>query len=119
MKGKEFISAALGSAFFAVPYLALSTPLAPAIIIGVSAFGASELVFSSFKKKETLKDTNISLYEKISKSKKQNKHFMQEYIGEIKKHDVIMELSYSGIAKTKYYFVWRDWGSEKTGFRNS
>ena len=38
-------------------------------------------------------------------SKKQNKHFMQEYIGEIKKHDVIMELSYSGIAKTKYYFV--------------
>lgn len=77
MKGKEFISAALGSAFFAVPYLALSTPLAPAIIIGVSAFGASELVFSSFKKKETLKDTNISLYEKISKSKKQNKQIIE------------------------------------------
>lgn len=77
MKGKEFISAALGSAFFAVPYLVLSTPLAPAIIIGVSAFGASELVFSSFKKKETLKDTNISLYEKISKSKKQNKQIIE------------------------------------------
>lgn len=73
MKGKELISAALGSAFFAVPYLALATPLAPSIIIGAAAFGASELVFSSFKPKKTLKDTNVSLYEKIVVARKENK----------------------------------------------
>ena len=76
MKGKEVISAALGSAFFAVPYLALATPLAPALIIGCAALGASELVFSSIKKKETLKETNLTLYEKLSKAKKENKQIL-------------------------------------------
>ena len=76
MKGKEVISAALGSAFFAVPYLALATPLAPALIMGCAAFGASELVFSSIKKKETLKETNLTLYEKLSKAKKENKQIL-------------------------------------------
>lgn len=76
MKGKDIISAAVGSSFFAIPYLALATPIAPALVIGASAFAATELVLSSFKKKETLKDTNISLYEKINNAKKDNKKIL-------------------------------------------
>ena len=54
MKNREIISAFVGSSFFAIPYLALSLPVLPAVLIGASAFGASELVLSGFKTKETL-----------------------------------------------------------------
>ena len=67
MKGKEIISAVVGSSFFALPYIALATPIAPALAIGASAFVASELVLSSYKPKETLKTTNFSLYTKLNK----------------------------------------------------
>ena len=76
MKGKDIMSAALGSAFFAVPYVALATPILPAVAIGAAAFTASELVLSSFKPKETLKTTNITLYEKLTKAKKENKQII-------------------------------------------
>ena len=77
MKGKDIVSAIVGSSFFALPYIALATPLAPALAIGTSAFVASELVLSSYKPKETLKDTNISLYTKINKAKKDNKKILE------------------------------------------
>ena len=76
MKNKELISAVVGSSFFAVPYLALAFPVLPALAIGCAAFGASELVLSEVKVKETLKDTNRSLYLKISKAEKQNKEIL-------------------------------------------
>ena len=76
MKGKDLVSAALGSAFFAVPYVVLATPILPAVAIGAAAFTASELVFSSFKTKETLKTTNITLYEKLTKAKRENKQIV-------------------------------------------
>ena len=76
MKNKEIVSAVLGSAFFAVPYLGLSIALAPSLVIGCAAFGASELVFSGIKGKERLKDTNRPLYLKISTAKKQNKEIL-------------------------------------------
>ena len=76
MRGKDLVSAALGSAFFAVPYVALATPIIPAVAIGAAAFTASELVFSSFKPKETLKTTNITLYEKLTKAKRENKQII-------------------------------------------
>ena len=76
MKNKEVVSAIVGSAFFAVPYLGLSFTLAPALAIGCAAFGASELVLSSIKGKETLKDTDHSLYVKLNKAKKQNKEIL-------------------------------------------
>ena len=69
MKGKEIVSALVGSSFFALPYIALATPLAPALAIGAGAFVASELVLSSYKPKETLKTTNVSLYTKLNKAK--------------------------------------------------
>ena len=72
MKNKDVVSAVVGGAFFALPYAALSIALAPSLVIGAAAFGATELVCSSFKKQETLKDTNQPLYKKISTARKQN-----------------------------------------------
>lgn len=76
MKNKEILSALLGASFFAIPYLGLSVALIPSLVMGASAFGASELVFSGVKSKITLKDTNITLYEKIVLAKKQNKEIL-------------------------------------------
>ena len=76
MKNKEIVSAFLGSAFFAVPYLGLSVAFAPSLLIGCAAFGASELMFSGVKPKLTLKDTDRPLYLKVSTAKKQNKEIM-------------------------------------------
>ncbi len=76
MRNKEIVSAVVGSAFFAVPYLGMSFALAPALAIGCVAFGASELVLSSVKGKEILKDTNRELYLKINRAKKQSKEIL-------------------------------------------
>lgn len=84
MKNKEIVSAVLGSAFFAVPYLGLSVALAPSLIIGCAAFGASELMLSGVKEKTTLKETNKTLYEKIETAKKQNKE-IQALIPKVEK----------------------------------
>lgn len=76
MKGKEIISAALGGTFFAIPYLGLSIAFAPSLIIGAAAFGASELICSSFKGKETLKNSNRTLYQRVQIARKQNKEIL-------------------------------------------
>ncbi len=76
MKNKEVVSAIVGGTFFAIPYLGLSIALAPALAIGCAAFGASELVLSGFKGKETIKDTDYDLYKKITLAKKQNKEIL-------------------------------------------
>ena len=76
MKNKEVVSAIIGSAFFAVPYVGMSIALAPALAIGCAAFGASELVLSGIKGKESLKDTDRELYNKIVKAKKQNREIL-------------------------------------------
>ena len=73
MKNKDITSALVGGAFFAIPYLGLSVALVPSLIIGGLAFGAGELMFSGFKPKLTLKDTNLSLYQKIELAKKESK----------------------------------------------
>ena len=73
MKNKEIVSAMVGSAFFAIPYLGLSVALAPALVIGGMAFGASELILSDVKNKETLRNTDKPLYLKINEAKKESK----------------------------------------------
>ena len=73
MKNKEIISALLGGTFFAIPYLGLSIAIAPSLVIGCAAYGASQLVLSGIKGKESLKETDISLYNKVNKAKRQNK----------------------------------------------
>ena len=77
MKNKEIVSAIVGSTFFAIPYVGMSIALAPALAIGCVAFGASELVLSSFKTKYNLKDADRSLYNKINDAKKQNKEILK------------------------------------------
>lgn len=76
MKNKEVVSAVLGSAFFAIPYLALSVTLLPSLAIGCAAFGASELMLSGIKGKEKLKDTDRPLYLKINTAKKESKEIL-------------------------------------------
>ncbi len=76
MRNKEVVSAIVGGTFFAVPYLGLSIALAPALAIGCVAFGASELVLSGIKSKETIKDTDYNLYKKISEAKKESKEIL-------------------------------------------
>lgn len=76
MRNKEVVSAIVGGAFFAIPYLGLSVALAPALVIGGVAFGASELVLSGVKGKESLKDTDRELYKKVVKAKEQNREIL-------------------------------------------
>ena len=75
MRNKEIVSATLGGLFFAVPYLALSAPILPSLIIGAAAFGAGELLLGD--EKLTLKDTDRKLYNILETAKKQNKRISQ------------------------------------------
>lgn len=75
MKHKDTVSALIGSAFFAVPYLALSLPILPSVLIGTSAFIAGELVLT--KNKKTLKEENFNLYKVLENAKKQNKRIIE------------------------------------------
>ncbi len=77
MKGKDILSAVLGTTFFAVPYAVLSLGLPPALLIGASAFTASELVFSSIKQKQNLKEIDRPLYMKLNNAKKQNEQIIK------------------------------------------
>ena len=91
MKNKDITSAIIGSAFFAVPYLAMSVALVPSLVIGGLAFGAGELVSSGFKPKLTLKDTNLSLYQKIELAKKENKE-IQNLIPKVERNETKEDL---------------------------
>lgn len=72
MKNKDIYSALIGSGFFALPYLALSAPLAPSLLIGAAAFAAGELVFSNKK----IKGFSKSINEIISDAKNNNKKIL-------------------------------------------
>ena len=92
MKNKDILSAFIAGAFFAVPYLGLSVAFPPSLLIGCAAFGASELVCSSVKVKETLKNTDISLYNKIQIAKKQNNKILS-FIPKVEKEQTKKNLN--------------------------
>lgn len=92
MRNKEIVSAVLGGAFFAVPYLGLSVALGPALAIGCAAFGASELMLSGVKTKTTLKDTDRPLYVKVSTAKKESKEILN-LIPKVDKEDTRKNLN--------------------------
>lgn len=69
MKNKEIVSAVIGSAFFAIPYLSLSLALAPSLLIGCAAFGASQLVLSKDKEEEIKIKTKNNKKKKIEEAK--------------------------------------------------
>lgn len=68
----EIISAVLGGVFFAVPYLALNTPILASLGFGVVAFGAGNLIFSNKKTTEIKTNSNNNLYEILKKAKNEN-----------------------------------------------
>ena len=76
MKNSSIVSAIVGTSFFAIPYLALSLPLAPALVIGAAAYGASELVFSGSRRMDSLKENNPILYNRINKACKDNAYIL-------------------------------------------
>ena len=74
MDSKNVLSAAAGGIFFAVPYLALSVPILPSLLIGGGAFVAGQLVFG--KNDSKLRKFSYSLYEQVENAKKLNKHIL-------------------------------------------
>lgn len=92
MKNKEIVSAIVGGAFFAIPYVGLSIALIPSLVIGATAFGASELVFADTKVKEDLKSSNKPLYVKVNQAKKQNKEIL-DLIPKVEKEEVRKNLN--------------------------
>ena len=98
MKNKDTVSAIIGGVFFAVPYLVLSAPIVPSLVIGACAFGAGEMILTQGKK--TLKETNISLYKTLEKAKRQNKHILQ-MIPNIEDEKIRIDLSEINESVTK------------------
>ena len=72
MKNEDTISALVGGAFFAIPYLALAVPILPSLAIGAGAFVAGELVFK--KSKTPFMYRNIPVNKILDNAKKQSKH---------------------------------------------
>ena len=99
MKNSEVVSAVVGGTFFAVPYLALSIPLLPSLAIGAAAFVAGELVFKT-DVVQTLKESNVSLYETLELAKNQNKHIL-EMILKIENEDLRKDLNEINSTVTK------------------
>lgn len=77
MKNKEAISVIVGTAFFTIPYLALSVSVLPSLLIGVSAYGASELLFSETKKIQGQKNTTKSINNVLNKARENNKELIK------------------------------------------
>lgn len=89
MKNKNIISSVVGAGFFAVGYLGLAVPLAPALALGLVSFGASELIISGAKKEEETKEATFK--EKIEYARKENKH-IKEMITNIENSSVKSDL---------------------------
>ena len=71
MKNKNVIASVVGASFFAVGYLGLAVPLAPALVLGVASFAASELIISGGKKEE---QKEMTFKERIEVAKNDIKH---------------------------------------------
>lgn len=76
MKYKDVTSAIVGTTFFAIPYLLLSTTILPSLVIGAAAFGATELVLTGPTKEEKRRKS-IPLHVRLENAKKQNKRILE------------------------------------------
>ena len=99
MKHSEVVSGVIGGSFFAIPYLALSVPFLPSLAIGAAAFAAGELVLKT-NVVETLKETNIDLYHKLQKARKQNQHILDS-IPKVESEELRIELNEINDTTTK------------------
>ena len=99
MKHSEVVSGVIGGSFFAIPYLALSVPFLPSLAIGAAAFAAGELVLET-NVVETLKETNLDLYHKLQKARKQNQHILDS-IPKVENEELRIELNEINDTTTK------------------
>lgn len=103
MKGNATISAVIGGAFFAIPYLALSVPVLPSLAIGTAAFCAGELLFSKTDNESTRKK-KVTLTRTLQKAKTQNNNIKNRINKiddeEIRKHLKSITTSVSKIIST-------------------
>ena len=99
MKHSEVVSGVIGGSFFAIPYLALSVPFSPSLAIGAAAFAAGELVLKT-NVVETLKETNLDLYHKLQKARKQNQHILDS-IPKVESEELRIELNEINDTTTK------------------
>lgn len=101
IKYKEAVSAVVGSAFFAIPYLALSLPLLPSALIGTGAFIAGELLLSSDEKNQIPTE---SVKKTLDKAKDESKDIynMRNKIEDedLKKHIINISTSANKIIST-------------------
>lgn len=74
MKNKDIISGVVGAGFFAIGYLGLMVPIAPALALGAASFVASELIISNNKKEEIREKT---FKEKIEDARRKSKHIKE------------------------------------------
>ena len=86
----EIISALAGGAFFAIPFLGLSIPLIPSLLIGGGAFVAGELVFHKEEAKEVITG-EMSFSKRIELARSQVKQ-IKERIDYIDDNDVRVSL---------------------------
>ena len=90
MKNKNIISSVVGAGFFAVGYLALALPIAPALAIGAASFVASELVISGNKKIQEVIEPSFK--ERVSLARKQIA-YLKDKTNKIDDEDVTKDLS--------------------------
>ncbi len=89
MKNKNIVSSVVGAGFFAVGYLALALPIAPALAVGGAAFVASELVIGTNKKIQ--EKVGLSFKEEIVVARKEIK-YLKEMIDKIDDEGVTKDL---------------------------
>ena len=77
MKNSEVASAIIGGTFFAIPYLALSVPILPSLVIGSAAFCAGELALKN-SEKIIIRQNNKSIDKKLSIAIKQNEEIYKK-----------------------------------------
>lgn len=85
MKHKDVVSALVGGAFFAIPYLGLSIAFGPSFVIAISALGASELILTDAKVNDSI-DEEKSLNKRLDIARKQNKE-LKKVIPNIEHND--------------------------------
>lgn len=71
---EEVASAAIGGAFFAIPWLVLGIPVIPSVIIGGAAFAAGELVLSKKTSDDAFDIPSGNFKKTIATARKQSSH---------------------------------------------
>ena len=101
IKYKEAVSAVVGSAFFAIPYLTLSLPLLPSALIGTGAFIAGELLLSSDEKNQIPTETVKKILDSAKDESKDIYNMRNKIEDEdLKKHIINISTSANKIIST-------------------